>query len=26
VKHLSNAFRYRVKDEDGLTWICGVHA
>jgi NAD(P)H-hydrate epimerase len=24
VAHLSDAFRYRVKDEDGLTWICGV--
>jgi NAD(P)H-hydrate epimerase len=24
VMHLSNAFRYRVKDEDGLTWICGL--
>jgi ADP-dependent NAD(P)H-hydrate dehydratase / NAD(P)H-hydrate epimerase len=24
--HLSDAFRYRVKDEDGMTWICGVHA
>jgi NAD(P)H-hydrate epimerase len=21
---LSDAFRYRVKDEDGLTWICGM--
>ena len=21
---LSDAFRYRVEDEDGLTWICGV--
>ena len=26
VMHLSDAFRYRVKDEDGMTWICGVHA
>lgn len=25
VKHLSDAFRYRVKDADGLTWICGLH-
>ena len=24
VAHLSDAFRYRAKDEDGLTWICGV--
>jgi NAD(P)H-hydrate epimerase len=24
--HLSDAFRYRVKDELGMTWICGVHA
>jgi NAD(P)H-hydrate epimerase len=24
VEHLSDAFRYRVKDEDGMTWICGV--
>jgi ADP-dependent NAD(P)H-hydrate dehydratase / NAD(P)H-hydrate epimerase len=23
VTHLSDAFRYRVTDEDGLTWICG---
>ena len=22
--HLSQAFRYRVKDVDGLTWICGL--
>ena len=22
--HLSDAFRYRVADEDGLTWICGL--
>ncbi len=22
--HLTNAFRYRVLDEDGLTWICGL--
>jgi NAD(P)H-hydrate epimerase len=22
--HLSDAFRYRVRDEDGLTWICGM--
>ncbi len=26
VAHLSGAFRYRVEDEDGLTWICGVRA
>jgi NAD(P)H-hydrate epimerase len=26
VAHLSDAFRYRVKDEGGMTWICGVHA
>lgn len=25
VMHLSNAFRYRVRDEDGLVWICGLH-
>jgi NAD(P)H-hydrate epimerase len=24
VTHLSDAFRYRVADEDGLTWICGL--
>jgi NAD(P)H-hydrate epimerase len=24
VTHLSAAFRYRVTDEDGLTWICGL--
>ena len=24
VAHLSDAFRYRVRDEDGLTWICGL--
>ena len=24
VMHLSDAFRYRVKDSDGLTWICGL--
>lgn len=24
VMHLSDAFRYRVKDEDGLSWICGL--
>ncbi|MDR3746465.1 MAG: NAD(P)H-hydrate dehydratase [Acidobacteriaceae bacterium] len=23
--HLSDAFRYRTKDADGLTWICGLH-
>ena len=26
VAHLSNAFRYRVKDRDGFTWIAGLHA
>ena len=26
VAHLSDAFRYRTKDGDGMTWICGVHA
>jgi hydroxyethylthiazole kinase-like uncharacterized protein yjeF len=26
VTHLSNAFRYRVRDEDGLDWICGLRA
>jgi len=24
VMHLSDAFRYRVRDEGGMTWICGV--
>jgi hydroxyethylthiazole kinase-like uncharacterized protein yjeF len=24
--HLSDAFRYRVKDADGLTWLAGIHA
>jgi hydroxyethylthiazole kinase-like uncharacterized protein yjeF len=24
VTHLSQAFRYRVTDEDGFTWICGL--
>src|SRR5271168_1256331 len=24
VTHLSDAFRYRVKDGDGFTWICGL--
>ena len=24
VTHLSDAFRYRVTDEDGLTWLCGL--
>jgi NAD(P)H-hydrate epimerase len=23
--HLSDAFRYRVKDADGLTWLCGLN-
>ena len=26
VTHLSEAFRYRVKDAGGMTWICGVRA
>jgi NAD(P)H-hydrate epimerase len=26
VKHLSNAFRYRVQDQDGFNWICGLQA
>jgi len=26
VAHLSDAFRYRVRDEGGATWICGVRA
>lgn len=26
VAHLSDAFRYRVKDSDGLTWLSGLHA
>ncbi len=25
VRHLSDAFHYRVKDADGLTWICGLN-
>jgi len=25
VAHLSDAFRYRSKDEDGMTWICGLN-
>ena len=25
VAHLSDAFRYRVMDEDGFTWIAGMH-
>lgn len=25
VAHLTDAFRYRVKDGDGLTWICGLN-
>jgi NAD(P)H-hydrate epimerase len=25
VTHLSDAFRYRVKDAGGMTWICGLH-
>lgn len=24
VEHLSDAFRYRVRDHDGLTWLCGL--
>jgi NAD(P)H-hydrate epimerase len=24
VMHLSDAFRYRVQDEDGLVWLCGL--
>jgi NAD(P)H-hydrate epimerase len=24
IAHLSDAFRYRVCDEDGFTWICGL--
>ncbi|HMH12462.1 MAG TPA: NAD(P)H-hydrate dehydratase [Edaphobacter sp.] len=24
VTHLSDAFRYRVRDEDGLVWVCGL--
>ena len=23
--HLSDAFRYRAKDADGLTWLCGLN-
>jgi NAD(P)H-hydrate epimerase len=26
VTHLSDAFRYRVEDNDGLTWICGLNS
>ena len=25
VTHLSDAFRYRTRDADGLTWICGLN-
>jgi NAD(P)H-hydrate epimerase len=25
VAHLSDAFRYRTRDSDGLTWIAGLH-
>lgn len=25
IAHLSDAFRYRVKDVDGLVWICGLN-
>jgi NAD(P)H-hydrate epimerase len=25
VTHLTDAFRYRVRDGDGLTWICGMN-
>lgn len=25
LEHMSDAFRYRVNDQLGLTWICGVH-
>lgn len=24
LEHLSDAFRYRIEDEDGLRWICGL--
>jgi len=26
VTHLSDAFRYRTRDADGMNWICGVNA
>lgn len=26
VAHLSDAFRYRTRDSDGLTWIAGLHS
>jgi NAD(P)H-hydrate epimerase len=26
VAHLSDAFKYRVRDEDGSTWLCGLRA
>jgi NAD(P)H-hydrate epimerase len=26
VAHLSDAFQYRTRDEDGLTWLCGLRA
>lgn len=26
VAHLSDAFRYRTRDRDGLTWLSGLHA
>ena len=25
LEHMSDAFRYRVTDSAGMTWICGVH-
>ena len=25
IGHLSDAFRYRTRDEDGLDWLCGLH-
>ena len=26
VRHLSDAFRYRTRDVDGLVWLTGIHA
>jgi len=26
VGHLSDAFRYRTRDADGLTWVCGLNS
>ena len=26
IDHLSQAFKYRIRDEDGRTWLCGVQS